>query len=207
MGPAIRNPDVLLIEETGDLFDRSHTGVFCFSGADVLDGAKRHPRVLLDFAPAFLGVAQLAVDVLVEGVVHALDCMPRFGKRQTRFGDDGKLGYSGMPQKIIKPPFIAELQAILADNVRILMEHEYGHLGSEGKMVEALRKDAGVGRGTVNRMLIPPHKPPFLYPGVDKIALVARAFKATTVDLLSSGYAMRRLGNPSPEQRKHVGHG
>lgn len=107
-----------------------------------------------------------------------------------------------MPLKITKPPFIAELQMTLADNVRTLMEHEYGHLGVERKMVEALRKDAGVGRGTVARMLDPLDKPPFLYPGIDKIALVARRFGATTIEILTSGYAMRRLGQPGPERRK-----
>ncbi len=108
-----------------------------------------------------------------------------------------------MPRHI-RPPYLAALQATLADNVRVLMDRKLGHLSSKDDRIIELAKLADIGRNTVYRILDPEGAAKggaYTYPRLDNIAALARALEASTVEILTPDFSVRVQAPDRPKRR------
>lgn len=109
------------------------------------------------------------------------DCNPVRGILQPRYGISAELIFPEMPRKPPPPDYVRALRLTLARNLRANMNALYRHIASETNRAIALKKDSGVSKNTILRMLDDEEDS---IPGVDKIAMLANALNLSVPDLL-----------------------
>ena len=172
------------VEVVGELLDGQHTGVFDFPARDLLQSAARHSRASGDDRPRPFRRQQTRHHKLMQRKrphLKMVDPNEGQGKRKLNGDDDPHSGLGAsqnwdMSDKTRVPKIPGFDRAILADNVRKLMEH---HFPMAGDRPRRLAKEAQVSLSSIQR----------IYKGevganLDTIEAVARALSLSAYQLL-----------------------